>query len=50
MKTLEEIIKEYVYADPWGNQEFDPDEEWDTDDLIELGIVINKILRERQDG
>ncbi len=49
-RSLEQIIGEYVW-DGWfdAKRHIDPAEEWGTDDLIELGIVINRILRERQD-
>ena len=48
MKTLEDIIKPYVYwMDDVSDICMDEDKHWDTDDLIELGVLINKILKDR---
>ena len=50
-RRIEEIIDEYVWAGQWDKVlHIDPKEEWDTDDLIELGVIINKILKERQEN
>ena len=56
-RRIEEIIDEYVWDSHFSPiyphdavRHIDPEEEWTTDDLIELGIVINRILRERNDG
>ena len=46
-RTFEHILGDYVYAGDWGEIEFDPLDEWTTDDLIELGVVINNILKDR---
>ena len=49
--TLDDIIEGYVFTDEEdGFLHIDADELWDTDDLIELGVIINKILRERQEN
>ena len=49
--TLDNIIEGYVFTDEGdGFLHIDADELWDTDDLIELGVIINKILRERQEN
>ena len=48
--SLESVLRNNVWRDTWGGLMFDPDCEWTTDDLIELGVIINKILKERQDG
>ena len=47
---LECIIKPYLWLDDWAEVFVRVDEEWETDDLIELGVVINNILQEREDG
>jgi len=47
MRTLKDIFREYI---SWSMEFIEEDEDWDTDDLIELGVIINKILRERSDG
>ncbi|KKL13466.1 hypothetical protein LCGC14_2525480 [marine sediment metagenome] len=50
-RKIEQIIDEYVWDGLYDAiRHIDPEEEWTTDDLIELGIVINRILRERNDG
>ena len=50
-RTLDDIIKEYLFLDSWGRVvNLDPDEDWNTDDLIELGVIINRILRERKEN
>ena len=50
-RRLEEILEEYVWDGLYDAvRHIDPAEEWDTDDLIELGVVVNRILRGRQDG
>ena len=46
-RPLEDIIRPYIGESHWGGSNIDPREEWDTDDLIELGVIINKILKER---
>ena len=49
-RGIEEIVGEYVWEGLYDAQRhIDPKEEWTTDDLIELGVIINRILRERQD-
>ena len=49
-RRIEEIIDEYVWDGLYDAvRHIDPEEEWDTDDLIELGVVVNRILRERQE-
>jgi len=48
--SFEDILRNNVFTDTWGSLGFDPDEEWSTDDLIELGVIINRILRERKDN
>ena len=45
--SMQDILRNNIFVDQWGSLGFDPDEEWSTDDLIELGVLINKILRER---
>ena len=47
---LENIIRPYIWLDEWAEVFVKVDEEWDTDDLIELGVIINNILQERNDG
>ena len=47
---LENIIRPYIFLDDWSEIFVKVDGEWETDDLIELGVVINNILRERQEN
>ncbi len=48
MNTLEVIIDRYAFvSDEDGIIQIDADETWDTDDLIELGVLINRILKDR---
>ena len=55
-RTLEEIVLQYICLDyselKAGRYVFKANsgEVWKTDDLLELGVIINKILRERADG
>ena len=50
-RRIEEIIDEYVWAGQWDKVlHIDAKGEWETDDLIELGVVVNRILRERQEN
>ncbi len=51
-RALEDIINEYIYGLDLvtDNVHIDCAKHWTTDDLIELGVIINKILRERSDG
>ena len=50
-RRIEEIIDEYVWDGLYDAvRHIDPAEEWDTDDLIELGIIVNRILRGRIRG
>ena len=50
-RRLEQIIDEYVWDGLYDAvRHIDPEEEWDTDDLIELGIIVNRILRERKEN
>ncbi len=49
-RSIEKIIGEYVWEGLFDAElHIDPVEEWSTDDLIELGVVINRTLRERND-
>ena len=50
-RTLDDIIEGYVFTDEDdGFLHIDADSAWTTDDLIELGVIINKILKERQEN
>ncbi len=49
-RSIDQIVGEYVWEGLHDAvRHIDPAEEWSTDDLIELGTVINRILRERQE-
>jgi len=49
-RDLENIILPYIWLDEWAEAYVKADEDWDIDDLIELGVIINNILQERNDG
>ena len=49
-RRIEQIVGEYIWEGLYdAKRHIDPVEEWKTDDLIELGIVVNRTLRERQE-